>query len=73
MSYGHQITTQMVKTIEEQLIGGKIIGAITSIDEDCYGLKVEVGRGKKKKTLLVWVDCDEESNGPGYLEISEEG
>ncbi len=54
------------------LVGGTIVGVATQqgqlVDDGFFGLKVEV-KGKIKN---IWILRDEEANGPGSYEITEE-
>ncbi len=64
-----------------RLTGGVIRGVITDpgakaeFGQSIYGLDVEMpaapGRGARR--LNVWILCDPEGNGPGFLDIEEEG
>lgn len=54
--------------IKEKLVGTKIIDAIISDDEGSYGFRVEAPDGR---TGIVWVDCDPEGNGPGWLALGD--
>ena len=55
----------MANAINEKLAGAKISGAILNADKSSFGFRV-VNHGKQ---YLVWVDCDAEGNGPGWLDI----
>ena len=50
----------------KKLIGKKITGAILDHDGEMWGFRVE---NKNGDSLLVWVLCDPEGNGPGFLEV----
>ncbi len=57
----------MVKEIMSKLVGAIIIDAITSTDDDDATFGFIVRRDDKE--FPVWVDCDAEGNGPGWLSI----
>lgn len=60
----------MADEIYKKLSGGRIANAIRSVAEDgeeSFGFLVE----RNGKTIQVWVDCDAEGNGPGWLQIQE--
>ena len=48
-----------------QLVGKKIVGLIKD-GGGTYGFKTDAGQ-------LVWIMCDPEGNGPGHLDIQDEG
>lgn len=50
----------------KQLVGRRIVGLIESSDDypPIPGLKLDDG-------TLVWIQCDPEGNGPGFLEIQK--
>ena len=52
----------------KKLIGTQVVGTILTPDEEAWGLQVRTQDGNE---LLVWVDCDPEGNGPGWLQIEE--
>jgi len=56
-------TEYCVKQITEKLIGATIIGATISEDNESFGFIVKTNN----KTSTVWVDCDAEGNGAGWL------
>ena len=61
----------MADEIYKKLSGGRITNAIRSENDDgeeSFGFLVE----RNGKTIQVWVDCDAEVNGPGWLKICEE-
>jgi len=63
----------MASEIAQKLGGGTIHKALISDDSESFGFEVVVkgdGRGNYN-VLAVWVDCDAEGNGPGWLSISE--
>jgi len=65
----------MSQEILEKLVGWRIVGSALSDDGESFGLIVQsprhnVNEGPKRKT--VWVDCDAEGNGPGWLNIEPE-
>ena len=55
----------MIKNINEHLVGATIVGAISSKydDDESFGLLVK----RDNTEFPVWVDCDAEGNGPGWL------
>jgi len=62
----HDAEYQATKVIPK-LIGGTITEAFTDPDKEFFGFTVKV----KGKTLMVWVDGDEEGNRSGALRIEE--
>jgi hypothetical protein len=54
-----------VKQIKDKLIGGLITGVCEDRTGESFGLTVKTKDG----ILRVWVDRDEEGNGPGHLDI----
>lgn len=79
MGYGKEYIDYMQKLVKDELLGFTIVQAVTTPDEEdgAFGfvaLKNEVDEnGKPVKTIkkIVWIDCDEEGNGPGFLNINE--
>ena len=66
-------TEYMAEQITAKLKGGTIRNAVTTEDHESFGFDVVVkapGRGNYN-VLRVWVDCDPEGNGPGFLNIGE--
>lgn len=64
----------MTKQITERLAGGQIRNALVGTDGEAFGFDVVVkakGRGNYD-VLHVWVTCDAEGNGPGWLDIEGE-
>ena len=57
-----------VKSVLPNLIGGKIIRAVTDSTNEFFGFEVKL----ENKTYTVWVDSDEEGNSCGALKIEEE-
>ena len=59
----------MADQIGEKLIGWRITGAIIPDASDGpdqrFGLQVKQGN----KVQHLWIDCDAESNGPGWMAI----
>ena len=47
------------------LTGAKIIGAATTADGESFGLVIKKG----KTETVLWVMCDAEGNGSGWLDI----
>lgn len=65
----------MADQIGEQLAGTQIKGAIVDSEAEAFGFQVVrkiEGRGNYE-VLNVWVMCDAEGNGPGWLSIEEGG
>ena len=57
--------------INERLIGTTIRNAVVSEDGESFGFSVvkkAKGRGNYD-VITVWVDCDAEGNGPGWLNM----
>jgi hypothetical protein len=50
----------------EPYMGAKIVG-FADDEEGVFGLIIQ--KGKQKKVL--WVLCDPEGNGPGFLELGD--
>jgi hypothetical protein len=61
------VVKHMLKEIESKLIGGVITDTLYYEEMEGYGFTVNVDG----KLFDVFVDCDEEGNGPGWLSISE--
>jgi len=64
----------MAAMIADKLVGGQIRGAIIDEDHESFGFDVVLkakGRGNYS-VHRVWVNCDAEGNGPGWLDIIEE-
>ena len=55
----------MCDKIAADLVGSKITGAATTADGESFGLVIKKG----KTTTVVWVLCDPEGNGSGWLDI----
>lgn len=54
----------------DELVGFTIVGVVMSHDPESYGFRVQRPRGGTKvEKKVVWVDCDPEGNGPGWLSI----
>jgi hypothetical protein len=60
-----------LEQIENKLIGGTIVEAISDSQGVSFGF--EVRHQNTNVTYLVWVDRDEEGNGAGHLDIKEKG
>ena len=47
--------------------------AISDFGQPVYGLQVRMpaASGQAAKVIHVWILCDPEGNGPGFLEIEE--
>ena len=52
----------------QRLIGASVVAVCNTADFSSFGLKLRLG----SKTVVVWVDCDPEGNGPGHLNIEED-
>ena len=66
-------TEYMIETIKNQLTGTQIRNAIMDSTGEFFGFQVvkkAEGRGNYD-VLTVWVNCDAEGNGPGWLDIEE--
>ena len=59
----------MVEQVHRRLIGAKITVALTSEDDFSFGFRIV----KDNAVFDVWVDCDAEGNGPGWLTIEPAG
>jgi hypothetical protein len=63
----------MVKEINTKLGGFQIKGAVISDDKESFGFVVwSDPHGKPIVRKTVWVDCDAEGNGPGWLSIEKQ-
>lgn len=63
----------MVKEIDAKLLGATIRNAVRTPDGNSFGFELvskAKGRGNYD-VFTVWVDCDAEGNGPGWLNIGE--
>ena len=63
----------MVKEINAKLLGATIRNAVRTEDGESFGLELVIkakGRGNYD-VFTVWIDCDAEGNGPGWLNIEE--
>ncbi len=49
----------------QPLVGSKIIGAATTSDGESFGIVIKKG----KTETVLWVACDPEGNGSGWLDI----
>ena len=64
-----------------RLVGGVIRNVIADrtvtaeFGQAVYGLKVKIPARKTRSSpiLHAWILCDPEGNGPGFLDIQEEG
>ena len=65
--------TFMVEELNK-LVGYKITGTVITEDEDSYGLVLErpaqPGESPRSRKT-AWIDCDAESNGPGWVSVQE--
>jgi hypothetical protein len=52
--------------VTKRLAGAVILGGMITPDGEAWGFEVELKDGTTKH---VWVDCDPEGNGPGWLAI----
>ena len=55
-----------------ELVGMTIVGGTVDDSGEFFGFTVEGKRGGKAAKKVVFVLCDPEGNGPGFLEIEEE-
>ncbi len=60
----------MNEQIQRQLIGSTIRVALSTEDGESFGFRVIT---PDKRVLDIWVDCDAEGNGPGWLAIQKKG
>ena len=56
----------MADQIGESLAGARIVQAMITPDEDAFGFVAKLPDGS---LTAVWVSCDAEANGPGWLHI----
>lgn len=62
----------MVDEIVTKLVGFRIVQATVSEDGESFGFVVERDpHGKPIERKTVWVDCDAEGNGPGWLKVED--
>ena len=64
----NDIVEYMINKIREELVGYTIKEPIADIENESFGFQAVKG----KKRINVWVECDEEGNGPGWLYIEKE-
>ena len=57
--------------INTRLAGGTIENAAITPDEDDYDQRFGLVINVNGERLIAWVDCDAESNGPGWLAIED--
>ena len=67
MNLTEQNCKYMAEEISEKLVGCRIMSALLSEDSESFGLLL----AGKKGPIQVWVNCDPEGNGPGWLSIEE--
>jgi len=48
----------------QTLVGSKIINAATTADGESFGIVIKKG----KTETVLWVNCDPEGNGSGWLD-----
>ncbi len=63
----------MAAQVNEKLRGVTIRNAVISEDKEAFGFEVvrkAKGRGNYD-VFTVWVDCDAEGNGPGWLSMED--
>lgn len=59
----------MSKEVAAKLVGAKIVTSLLdTTDEGGFGFIAVTPEGKEVK---VWVSCDAEGNGPGWLHFEE--
>ena len=51
----------------QRLVGARVMAVCNTPDFSSFGLQFQCG----KKTVVAWVDCDPEGNGPGHLNLEE--
>ena len=56
----------MAEQIGKSLAGARIVQAMLTPDEDAFGFVARLRDGSR---AAVWVSCDAEANGPGWLHI----
>jgi len=52
----------MTEQMKKKLLGKTITEIVITEDKESFGFKVD-------GETLVWVDCDPEGNGPGWLSM----
>ena len=56
----------------KKIVGWQIKDTVVTDDGESYGFIVERDpHGKPIERRVIWVDCDPEGNGPGWLSIGE--
>jgi hypothetical protein len=54
------------------LVGYTIVGVALDEENESYGLVIERKNPKDPyDKKIVWVDCDPEGNGPGWLQVED--
>ncbi|MDF7826942.1 hypothetical protein P4B35_23135 [Pontiellaceae bacterium B12227] len=54
-----------------ELVGLTITGGAVDESGEFWGFVAEGKRGQKTVKKVVFVNCDPEGNGPGFLEVEE--
>lgn len=64
---GNNILYQ-VNLIKENLVGGTIVDVAVDDENEAFGLIIKAKNGAE---VIAWIDCDEEANGPGAINLQE--
>ena len=68
-----EFTKACLERVVPELTGLTITGGAVDDSGEFWGVVVEGRKDKKKIRKVVFVLCDPEGNGPGFLEIQNEG
>jgi hypothetical protein len=55
-----------------ELVGLTITGGAVDSSGEYWGFTAERKRGRQTEKKVIFVNCDPEGNGPGFLEIQED-
>ena len=69
---GNSFVKACLKRLVPQLTGLTITGGVVDDTGEYWGFCVEGKQGGKAVKKVVFVNCDPEGNGPGFLEIEDE-
>jgi len=59
----------MIDEISKKLVGGRIENPFQDPEGEFFGFHVRMPGQTDEQRLQVWVQCDAEGNGPGWLNI----
>ena len=72
MSKPNEFVEACLDRLVPQLVGHTITGGVKDDTGEYWGFCVEGKRGGKTVKKVVFVNCDPEGNGPGWLEIEDD-